>query len=138
MLGFLQKQYKPGKKMAIFTLTGPLRVLQDFTSDPQVLHAALQRYRPQAQDFAAAGHPVTSAASGNPTVNSTVTALDASIAPLTTFSGTLRGRSAASEQADSLQTALEAFTGVQVGYAKDQRAVLSYGRVPRSTHAAIA
>jgi hypothetical protein len=40
MLSFVQKQYKPGQKMAIFTLTGPLRVLQDFTSDPQILYTA--------------------------------------------------------------------------------------------------
>ena len=124
MLSFIQSQYKPGQRVAIFTLTGPLRVLQDFTSDPQVLYAALQRYKPQAQEFAAAGQPATSAASGNATVNSTVVALDASTAPLTTNSGeTLRGGGSA--QADSLRAALEAFAGAQASYAEDERAVLS-------------
>ncbi|HMH08243.1 MAG TPA: VWA domain-containing protein [Terriglobales bacterium] len=124
MLSFVQNQYQAGQRMAIFTLTGPLRVLQDFTSDPQILYAALQRYRPQAQEFALAGQPVTSAASGSPTSGSTVTTLDASTAPLTTASGnTLRATSSA--QADSVQAALEAFAGAQSAYAEDQRAVLS-------------
>lgn len=124
MLSFVREQYKPGQKMAIFTLTGPLHVLQDFTSDPQVLYAALQRYKPQAQEFAAAGQPVTSAAAGDPTTSSTVTAIDASTAPLSTSNaGTLRP--SVSAQADSLRAALEAFAGAQASYAEDQRAVLS-------------
>jgi len=113
MLSFVQKQYKPGQKMAIFTLTGPLRVLQDFTSDPQILYTALQRYKPQSQEFASAGQLVTSAASGTPSAGSTVAALDASTAPLTIANGGgLRG--SASDQADSVQAALEAFAGAQV------------------------
>ena len=124
MLSFVQSQYKPGQRMAIFTLTGALRVLQDFTSDPQVLYSALQRYKPQAQEFAVAGQPVTSAASGSPTVGSTVLAVDASTAPRTTGSGeTLRGSGSA--QVDSLRAALEAFAGAQSSYAEDERAVLS-------------
>ncbi len=124
MLSFVQNQYKPGQKMAIFTLTGPLRVLQDFTSDPQILYTALQRYKPQSQEFASAGQLVTSAASGTPSAGSTVAALDASTAPLTIANGGgLRG--SASDQADSVQAALEAFAGAQSGYAEDQRAVLS-------------
>ncbi len=81
MLAFVQQQLKPGQRLAVFTLTGPLNVLQDFTSDPQVLVAALQRYNPQAQEFASAARPATSAAAGNATTGSTVTALDASVPP---------------------------------------------------------
>jgi VWFA-related protein len=47
MLKFVQQQYRPGQRMAVFTLTGQLRVLQDFTSDPQILYSALQRFRPE-------------------------------------------------------------------------------------------
>src|SRR5689334_15167 len=47
MLAFVQQRLKPGQRLAVFTLTGPLNVLQDFTSDPQVLMAALQRFNPQ-------------------------------------------------------------------------------------------
>src|SRR5438309_9441325 len=56
MLSFVQDQYKPDQRMAVFTLTGSLNVLQDFTTDPQILYAALQRFRPRPQAFASAGH----------------------------------------------------------------------------------
>jgi hypothetical protein len=36
MLSFVQDQYKPDQRMAVFTLTGSLNVLQDFTTDPQI------------------------------------------------------------------------------------------------------
>jgi hypothetical protein len=51
MLAFLKDQLKPGNRVAVFALTGPLTVFQDFTSDPGVLYAALQRYQPQIQEF---------------------------------------------------------------------------------------
>jgi len=51
MLKFVQQHYRPGERMAVFTLTGQLRVLQDFTSDPQILYTALQRFRPVQQEF---------------------------------------------------------------------------------------
>jgi VWFA-related protein len=51
MLRFVQEQYKPGQGMAVFTLTGPLNELQDFTGDPQILYAALQSYKPLEQEF---------------------------------------------------------------------------------------
>jgi VWFA-related protein len=128
MLNFVQNQYKPGQKMAIFTFTGSLRLLQDFTTDPGILLAALQRYKPQAQEFAAAGRAVTSAASGDPTTLSTVAALDAGTPPLTTTGGgtvALAGASVASAGAASVQAALEAFAGAQAGYAQEQRADLT-------------
>ena len=64
MLSFVQDQYKPDQRMAVFTLTGSLDVLQDFTSDPQILYAALQRFRPRPQEFASAGRATTSAVAG--------------------------------------------------------------------------
>jgi VWFA-related protein len=51
MLAFVKSQYKPGQRMGIFTLTGPLNVLQDFTADPQVLYSALQTYKASQQAF---------------------------------------------------------------------------------------
>ncbi len=125
MLSFVQQQYKPGQRMAVFTLTGPLNVLQDFTSDPQVLAAALQRYRPQAQEFASAGRAETSAAAGNPTTGSTVAALDASTRPSSGGGTDTSLRSGAAVQIAAAQAAVEAFAGAQAGYAEDQRAVLS-------------
>jgi VWFA-related protein len=126
MLGFVQQQLKPGQRMAVFTLTGPLNVLQDFTSDPQVLATALQRYKPLAQEFAAAGRPVTSAASGDPTTASTVAALDASVAPAGS-GGDTSGltRSGSTDQIAAAQAAVAVFAGAQAAYAEDQRAILS-------------
>jgi hypothetical protein len=35
MLALVKEQFKPNDRMAVFTLTGPLNLLQDFTVDPQ-------------------------------------------------------------------------------------------------------
>ena len=87
MLNFVQDQYKPDQRMAVFTLTGSLNVLQDFTTDPQILYAALQRFRPRPQEFASAGRATTSAAAGDATSGSTVASLDASTGPCDGYIG---------------------------------------------------
>jgi VWFA-related protein len=129
MLSFVKEQFKPGERMAVFTLTGKLNVLQDFTSDPQILYEALQHYRPQAQEFASAGGPTTSIASGDPTAASVIVSLDRSTPPASDNSsasgGGLRGGGLASGQIASAEAALLAFEGAQVAYAKDQFAVLT-------------
>ncbi|MGH9504574.1 MAG: VWA domain-containing protein [Terriglobales bacterium] len=122
MLSFVQQQLKTGQRMAIFTLTGSLNVLQDFTSDPQILAAALQRFNPQSQEFASANHAVTTA-SANPTTGSTVAALDAATPPLHVADGS-NGPAGAAAYA-SAQAVIAAFAGAQASYAEDQRAVLS-------------
>ena len=123
MLRFIQEQYKPGQRMAVFTLTGPLNELQDFTTDPQILHTALQRYIPRPQEFAIAGQPTTSIAGGNPTAPSTVTAVDPATAPASGGSSTLGPGMA--QLVDSVQQALQSFEGAQAAYAEDQRAILT-------------
>jgi VWFA-related protein len=126
MLSFVQQQYKPGQRMAVFTLTGSLNVLQDFTSDPQVLAEALRRYRPQAQEFAVAGRAETSAAAGNPTQASTVAAIDASTPPSGGVGDvSVFGAGGMAAQVASAQAAVAAFAGAQASYAEDQRAVVS-------------
>ena len=128
MLRFVQEQYKPGQRMGIFTLTGSLKVLQDFTSDPQILYTALQSYKPQPQEFASAGRAATSA-SADPSTSSTVSSLDASTAPLSGASGDSglgRGRGGGASSAIAVAKAsLQAFEGAQTAYAKEQRAVLA-------------
>jgi VWFA-related protein len=124
MLRFVQEQYKPGERMAVFTLTGSLNVLQDFTSDPQILYTALQRYKPQPQEFASAARP-TSNGAGPATTSTVVTSLDASSPPPTDSSSDAGlGRTGASAAIAVAQASLHAFEGAQVAYAKDQRAVL--------------
>jgi len=122
MLSFVRDQYKPGQRMAVFTLTGSLNVLQDFTSDPQVLYLALQRFRPEPQHFANAGQATTSAAN-NPTGSSAVAALDASTAPASDMTSSLSPAVAA--QVSAAQAALQSFQDAQVAYAQEQRTVLT-------------
>ncbi len=123
MLAFVQQQFKPTDRMAVFALTGNLVVLQDLTSDPQALFAALQKYKPQAQTFASSGQAETSG-SASPTVGGVVTSLDASTGPLTDNSASASAKGGgASDAFFSAQQALAAFEGAQVAYAKDQRAV---------------
>ena len=44
MLRFLARQYDPNTKLAVIALTNKLTVLQNFTQDPLLLRAALDRY----------------------------------------------------------------------------------------------
>jgi len=125
MLRFVKEQYKPGQKMAVFALIGPLIVLQDFTTDPQVLYTALQRYKPQPQRFTSSSHPATSAASGQATVSGTVAGLDASAPPAGSSIETGVGRVGSSPDTSTADQALQAFEGAQVAYARDQFAVLT-------------
>jgi VWFA-related protein len=133
MLEFVKQQFKPGERMAIFTLTGPLHVLQDFTTDPQILQTALQAYKPQAQTLVGGGQPPTSNEPGGSTPSSTVTTLDASTAApsdsgtpgSTDFGRGGGGGGAAAQSASFAQAALQSFEGAQVAYAKDQWAVLT-------------
>jgi VWFA-related protein len=47
MLKYVSEQGKTGRPMAVLTLTDRLSVLQQFTSDPQVLLTAIKNFRPQ-------------------------------------------------------------------------------------------
>ena len=72
MLRFVREEYKPGQRTAIFTLTNSLGVLQDFTSDPDVLLNAFQKYQPISQEMANAAGPrvpsVSSDGGGGPQI----------------------------------------------------------------------
>jgi VWFA-related protein len=124
MLRFIQEQYKPGQRMAIFTLTGSLHVLQDFTSDPQILYTALQRFKPQPQEFASAARP-TDAGAGSATTSSVVTSLDPATQPFHDSSAAVGLRGGGAADVATVESALHAFEGAQTAYAKDQRAVLA-------------
>ena len=125
MLSFVQQQYKPGQRMGVFSLTGSLNVLQDFTSDPDILYAALQHYKPEPQKFAAAGGPQTSAAAGEATTGSTVAAMSAATPPahVADASGP-RGPGAGTSVAIA-EAAVAAFAGAQVFYDENRRAVMT-------------
>lgn len=125
MLAFVKEQFKPTDRMAVFALNGPLTVLQDLTSDPQVLYTALQRYKPQSQEFASSGRPVTSAASTS-TTSRVVSSLDASTPPLVDNSASVGlGRDGSSAAIASAEASLRSFEGVGASYAEEQRLVLT-------------
>lgn len=114
MLKFVQQNYKPGQRMAVFTLTGGLNVLQDFTSDPQVLYSALQRFRPLQQNYGVAnGTPPEGPAAPN----------DAAVTPINDNLATLPPAVAA--QISVVQAALQSFADAEAAYARDQRATLT-------------
>jgi VWFA-related protein len=122
MLRFVQEQYRPGQRVAIFTLTGSLRVLQDFTSDPQLLYTALQRFNPQSQEFPSSATATTSA-SGPNTAGNVVSGLDPSAAPAHSANGNLRG--AMNDDLSVVQASILDFASASGSYAQEERAVLT-------------
>jgi VWFA-related protein len=125
MLRFVQEQYQPGLRMAVFTLTGSLHVLQDFTSDPQILYTALQRYKPQEQEFANAVRPTTGVA-GPSNAGGVVTALDPGARPVGGVSVVASDMKPRLVQIVSVvQAAIQNFAGAQVAYVEDQRVALT-------------
>jgi VWFA-related protein len=47
LLSYLQTQLQPGQRLAIFSLGEQLRLLQDFTTDPEPLRSAIQGVSPE-------------------------------------------------------------------------------------------
>ncbi len=71
MLKFLARQYDPNTRLAVFTLTNKLTVLQNFTQDPLLLRAVLDRYLGQTPAVARSGGQMETAPASvpPPTVN---------------------------------------------------------------------
>jgi VWFA-related protein len=100
MLKYVDSQKKANQRMAIFTLTNGLHPLQDFTSDPAVLGAALKRYMPQEPPLGPAGPvPSSSAMGGEIGVPG----------------------SAAAERLQAATDAINSFQSIQVAYQLDRR-----------------
>ena len=97
MLKYVKQQMKPGQRMGVFALTNSLRVLQDFTTDPQILLAALEKYKPQEQQFTASVPGALSPAAS---------------------SGLGPGASAMLEL---VQGEITSFQGIEIGYQLDRR-----------------
>jgi VWFA-related protein len=106
MLKYVREQLKPGQRIGVFTLTNGLGVLQDFTADPKILEAALEKYKPQEQEFQKAVPPPVSG-----------------------------GVAAPNAQIEATQAAAAAFQAVQLSYVSDRRvemtleAMRSLGRI---------
>ena len=125
MLRFVQEQYQPGQRVAVFTLTNSLRVLQDFTSDPQILYAALQRFNPKPQEFASVTRPTMSAAQAA-TAGATVTTLDPSVVPSHSLDSAGLGPGL-TQAASVTLSSIEAFAAASTSYLEEQRSVLTLG-----------
>jgi VWFA-related protein len=57
LLKYLKTQHQANQRMAVFALGNTLRVLQDFTSDPRLLRAALESYAAAESPALAEGAP---------------------------------------------------------------------------------
>jgi VWFA-related protein len=97
MLKYVKEQYKPGQRIAIFTLTNSLNLLQDFTSDPEVLKKALEIYQPRQPELAQAPPP-----------------------PATNSMGAVNGGRGA-EATAALVNSLRSFQDVQLSYQTERR-----------------
>ncbi len=125
MLRFVKEQYKPGERMGVFTLTGSLNELQDFSGDPQILYAALQSYKPLQGEFTPTPGQTMANGEGRATAGQVVNSLDASSLPVSDSTlgvGVSGGPAMSVSQA---QAELGAFQTVSAQYYKDQRAVLT-------------
>jgi VWFA-related protein len=47
LVKYLKTQLHPGERIAVFALAGRLHLLQDFTSDPELLRQAVEDFKPQ-------------------------------------------------------------------------------------------
>jgi VWFA-related protein len=104
MLKYVLGQAESGKPMAVMTLTDQLHVLQDFTSDPQILTAAIKNLRPQEQILQPGAPPPLSSSNGS--------------------DGVSHGGAIAAQIAMA-QVALAGFTNLQVGYVLERRTVIT-------------
>ena len=99
MLKYVAEQGQGGHPLAVLTLTDRVRVLQEFTSDPQVLKTAIQNLRPKEQILQ----------SGGPVMESHGVAFGD------------RGGNAIALQIQAAQQLLQGFADIQVGYDLQRR-----------------
>ena len=106
MLKYVVEQSNSGRQMAVVALTDRIHVLQQFTSDPQVLLRAIKNYRPQEQILKP----------GPPGAESSLTA-------------SAGGKGEVSPQIAHLievaQAELANFTDLQIGFDLERRTVIS-------------
>jgi VWFA-related protein len=125
MLRWVADQLKPDMRVAVLTLTNTLNVLQDFSSDPVLLKAALERYRPTTPAVAHEGSDKQGAAENQsplapdaPTINTPSQAGGAGAAATARATG---GGEGASPLVEELQQAAERFEKENASFALDDR-----------------
>ncbi|HYU46075.1 MAG TPA: VWA domain-containing protein [Terriglobales bacterium] len=106
MLKYVVEQGQSGHPIAVLTLTNQLRVLQQFTSDPQVLITAIKNLRPQEQILQpGAPAPESHGVADGPGAGASGGAISSSIA--------------------LASAAVQAFTDLQVGYNLERRTLIT-------------
>jgi VWFA-related protein len=103
MLEYVQEQSGAGNSMAVVTLTDRLHVLQQFTTDPQVLMTAIKNFRPESQILQGAPPPPGTA-----------------LAPDTGRPG---GQLAGA--IDAARSEVAAFANLQIGYNIERRTLIT-------------
>ncbi len=107
MLKYVVEQGQSGHPMAVFTLADRVHVLQQFTSDPEILMTAIKNLKPQEQTLLPGG-PV-------PESHGVATSLGRGGS-----SGTFIGSAIA-----GAQLAVQQFADMQVGYSLEQRTFIT-------------
>jgi VWFA-related protein len=107
MLKYVVEQGQSGHPMAVLTLTDRLQVLQQFTSDPQVLLKAIKNIRPQEPILQSAGPATESHGSTSG------------------FDRGSGGGGAVGSAIGSAQVAIQQFADMQVGYNLERRTVIT-------------
>ena len=107
MLKYVVEQAQSGHPMAVLTLTDRLRVLQQFTSDPQALMTAIKNLRPQEPILQGAPAPLES--------HGAATGLDRAGG----------GGGAVNSALESAQAAAQQFADIQVGYNLERRTMIT-------------
>jgi len=106
MLRYVVEQGQSGHPIAVLTLTDQLRILQQFTSDPQVLITAIKNLRPQEQILQpGAPAPESHGVADGPGIRASGDAISGSIA--------------------LASAAVQAFTDLQVGYNLERRTLIT-------------
>jgi VWFA-related protein len=105
MLEYVVEQSQSSRPMAVVTLTDQLHVLQQFTSDPQILMTAIKNFKPQEPILQPGTAPAASATS------------DAS--------GATTGGSGAASAIARAQTELASFANLQIGYNIERRTLIT-------------
>ncbi len=131
MLKFVHEKYKPGQRMAVMTLTDSLHVLQDFTTDPQLLYNALDHFLPLQPRFPGGVQATTGPiGEGTPSPGSAVSAMDASVAPAHTVAlgteGPRGGATAAVAITNMVAGAVQEFLDAQTTYNLERRTAITF------------
>lgn len=104
MLVYAANQSQSGRPMAVLALTDRLHVLQNFTSDPAVLQAAIRNFKPQEQILQPAPAPPESS--------------------LTADSG-VRGGQAIANAIAAAQAEIASFASLQIGQELERRTLIT-------------